>query len=296
MRRLKHGSVNGADGTSIHYESWGEGPPLAFADGIGCFGYAWKYIWNYFDETNRMIHYHYRGHGKSEIPVDQNNLAIQDLCEDLVRVFDDDGVDKAILFGHSMGCQVIFEFYRMFPDRVMGLVPVCGSYGHPLRTFHGSSTMDKFFPLLYTLIVLAPWTINPIWKNLVPTRLGLEIAKRTEINRHLVKDSDFVPYLKDLSSVDPRIFTKMLDHAARHTAEDMLPEIDIPTLIIAAERDGFTPVWLSEKMKKAIPGAEMIMLPTGTHTGPIEFPDLINLRVEKFFREHYDHPGVKVKA
>lgn len=292
MRRMKHGSVKGADNTDIHYESWGEGMTLAFADGIGCFGYAWKYLWNYFETTSRIVHNHYRGHGKSGTPNDQSNLTIQDLCEDLVRVFDDDGTDKAVLFGHSMGCQVIFEFYRMFPDRVAGLVPVCGSYGHPLRTFHGSDTMDKIFPLLYTVFVLTPWVVNPIWKNLVPTKIGLEIAKRTEINPNLVKNEDFMPYLEDISTVEPKIFAKMLDHAAQHTTEDLLPEIEVPTLIVAAERDGFTPMWLSEKMKETIPGAQMLVLPTGTHTGPIEFPELINLRVEKWLREKLGHSGV----
>lgn len=295
MRRCKQGFVKGADGTDVFYESFGDGLPMAFADGIGCFGYAWKYIWRYFGDTCRTVHYHYRGHGKSATPQDQNNLSIQDLCEDMVRVFDDDGVDKAVLFGHSMGCQVIFEFYNMFPDRVLGLVPVCGSYGHPLRTFNGTDLMDKIFPLLYTWVVLAPWTINPVWKGLVPTRLGWEIAKLTEINKDFVKKDDFMPYLQDISSVEVRIFAKMLDHAAHHTAEKVLPEIKVPTLIVAAENDGFTPVWLSEKMKSMIPKAQMIMLPNGTHTGPIEFPEMINLRVEKFFRDNFDHPGVAVR-
>jgi len=186
MRRCKQGFIKGADKTEIFYESFGEGLPLAFADGIGCFGYAWKYLWKYFEDSCRTVHYHYRGHGKSALPKDQTRLSIQDLCEDLARVLDDDEVDKAILFGHSMGCQVIFEFYNMFPDRVLGLVPVCGSYGYPLRTFNGSDLMDKVFPLIYSWFVLAPWTINPLWKKVVPTRIGWEVAKLTEINKHLV--------------------------------------------------------------------------------------------------------------
>lgn len=295
MRRMKHAYVKGADGTDVYYESFGEGPAMAFADGIGCFGYAWKYVWDYYESTNRMVHFHYRGHGKSATPEDQSNLSVQDLCEDLARVFDDDKIDKAILFGHSMGCQVIFEFCNMFPDRVAGLVPVCGSYGRPLTTFKDSDTLDKVFPLVYSLCVLTPWVINPVWKHLVPTSLAYEIAKRVEINGKLVKKEDFMPYLQDISSVSIRTFAKMLDHAASHTSEDLLPHIEVPVLIIAAENDSFTPMWLSEKMRDSIPDAEMLILPTGTHTGPIEFPELINLRLEKWMRENFDHPGVRLK-
>jgi pimeloyl-ACP methyl ester carboxylesterase len=293
MRRQKQGFVKGSDDTDIFYESFGEGLPLAFADGIGCFGYAWKYLWDYFGDSCRLLHFHYRGHGQSAIPKDQNYLTIQDHCDDLVRVFDADGVDKAVLVGHSMGCQVIFEFYRMYPDRVAGLIPICGSYGRPLTTFNDSDTLDKIFPLIYTFAVLTPWMATPVWKWLTPTRLGFEIAKLTEVNRHLIKKDDFMPYLEDISSVPINIFAKMLDHAAQHTAEDMLTSILVPTLIVAAERDGFTPMWLSNKMCDAIPDAEMIVLPTGTHTGPIELPELVNLRVEKFLREHLGHAGVR---
>lgn len=296
MRRQKQGFVKGVDGTDVFYESFGEGLPLAFADGIGCFGYAWKYLWEYFGDSCRLVHYHYRGHGKSAVPQDQNYLTIQDLCDDLVRVFDADEVDKAVLFGHSMGCQVIFEFYRLFPDRVAGLVPICGSYGHPLTTFNDSDVLDRIFPLLYAVGVLAPWMATPLWKWLAPTRVGFEVAKATEINRHLVKQEDFMPYLRDISTVPLRIFVKMLDHAAQHTAEDMLSSIRVPTLIVAGERDGFTPMWLSNRMRDTIPGAEMIVLPTGTHTGPIELPALVNLRVEKFLHEHFGHNGVPRKS
>lgn len=296
MQRQKTGYTRGEDGTDIFYETFGEGLPLAFADGIGCDGYAWKYLWEYFGDSCRMIHYHFRGHGKSATPTDQNNLTIQDLCEDMVRVFDDNEVDKAILFGHSMGCQVIFEFYRMFPDRVMGLVPICGSYGFPLKTFHDNKLLDTIFPLVYTVGVLTPWMIKPVWKYLVPTRLAWEIAIRTEINGHLVDKKDFMPYLKHISKVEPRVFLKMLDHASKHTAEDMLEEIAIPTLIIAGENDTFTPGWLSEKMHQAIPDSELMVIPHGTHTAPIEMPQLINLRLEKYFVKHFNHPGVDAKV
>ncbi|MCZ7586287.1 MAG: alpha/beta hydrolase [Deltaproteobacteria bacterium] len=237
-----------------------------------------------------MVHMHYRGHGRSQIPEDQGNLTIQDIARDLAAVLDDDGVGQGILIGHSMGVQVIFEFAKMFPDRVAGLIPMCGSYGRPLTTFNGSDLLDKIFPLLYYPLVLAPWTMTPVWKYLTPTELGYFVAKMTEVNRHLVKREDFMPYLEDISTVPVRIFVKMLDHAARHTAENDLPDLRVPTLIIAGEHDGFTPGWLSERMRDLIPGAELLVIPKGTHTAPLEMPDLINLRIEKWLWQHFGQP------
>ncbi len=70
-----------------------------------------------------------------------------------------------------------------------------------------------------------------------------------------------------------------------HTAWDHLPHVDVPTLIIAGERDKFTPAWLSRKMAEHIPGAELMLVPLGTHTAPLEYRELVELRVERFLRD-----------
>lgn len=287
MRRLKHGSVRSFDDTRIRYTSRGEGLPMYFADGIGCDGYVWKYAWRYFGDRCRLVHSFYRGHNASEKPKNTNNLSIQDLAEDIARVLDDDGVDQTLLVGHSMGCQVIFEFARLFPDRTLGLVPMCGSYGYPLKTFHDNDLMGRVFPILYPLFVLAPWAPEAIWRRLVPTKLAYLIATNFEINGRMINYEDFMPYLKFIGKIDLRIFVKMLDHASRHTVEDFLPELKAPVLIIAGEKDTFTPMWLSEKMQGMIPDAEMLVIPLGSHTGPIEMPQLVNLRLERWLLERF---------
>ena len=84
------------------------------------------------------------------------------------------------------------------------------------------------------------------------------------------------------AALDPRLFLGMLKNASEHTAFDHLPEIRVPTLIVAGTHDTFTPYWLSEEMHDRIPGAEMLTVPGGTHVSPIEHPELITLRLEKF--------------
>jgi len=135
--------------------------------------------------------------------------------------------------------------------------------------------------------VLTPWAFSWLWKYLVPTRIGYRVALATEVNGHLLKEEDFMPYLQDISTVPLRIFIKMLDHAAKHTAEPYLRDIRVPTLIIGGEHDNFTPVWLSEKMHEMISGSELIIIPKGTHTAPIETPQLISLRLEKWLRKYF---------
>ena len=296
MRRVKRGAVRSFDGTRIRYDSQGEGPALVLVDGIGCDGYVWKYVYRDFGETCRVVHMHYRGHGTSELPKNTNNLTIEDLADDIAYVLDDDEIDNAVLVGHSMGCQVILEFARRHPERCAGLVAMCGSYGHPLKTFHDNRVLDTVFPFLYPLFVLTPWIPEAIWRRLVPTRLAYEIATNFEVNGRMINFDDFMPYLKFIGKIDVRMFVKMLDFASRHTAADYLPQLDQPALIIAGERDTFTPMWLSEKMHELLPNSEMIVVPQGSHTAPIEMPQLVNLRLERWLLDHFEQYREAVRA
>jgi pimeloyl-ACP methyl ester carboxylesterase len=80
----------------------------------------------------------------------------------------------------------------------------------------------------------------------------------------------------------------MLADAARHDATDHLPSVRIPTLVVAGEKDTWTPFPISVRMREEIEGSDLLVLPAGTHTGPLEHPELVALRFEKFLAERVD--------
>ena len=47
-----------------------------------------------------------------------------------------------------------------------------------------------------------------------------------------------------------------------------------------------TPRSVSEEMVRRVAGAELSIVRGGTHYVPVEFPQLVNLRLDRFFREH----------
>jgi pimeloyl-ACP methyl ester carboxylesterase len=126
---------------------------------------------------------------------------------------------------------------------------------------------------------------NVLWKTALLNRFSFKVATLLEINGSLIHKDDFIPYLDHMASMDPTVFASLLGSAAAHSAEDMLPTVEVPTLIVAGARDSFTPSWISEKMWKKIPGAELLVIPLGSHTAPLEIPELVNLRVEKFLHD-----------
>ena len=96
------------------------------------------------------------------------------------------------------------------------------------------------------------------------------------VNAELLDSDDLLPYLRGLSCVQPRLFLAMLAEAGQHSAVDLLPAVRVPVLVVAGDRDGFTPPELSHAVADAIPDAELLMVENGSHTAPLERPDLVD--------------------
>jgi pimeloyl-ACP methyl ester carboxylesterase len=274
------------DGTRLFVESQ-PGPGALhgiLSDGVLCDGFIWKYIWNDLAAALGLVHWHYRGHGRSASPADPDRIDIRALAVDLDTVRRHAGDPPCVLFGHSMGCQVALEAYRLRPDGVRALVLLCGSSGNVTSTFHGMPLLDLVLPSLLAMAKTTPDVMRALWTR-VPKRLALAIALRSgEIDAAHVRAEDFLPYLSHMTHVDFPMFLKMLRAAGEHTARDLLPRIEVPVLVVAGERDTFTPPYLARQMADAIPRGEFVMVPSGTHVAPIEQPALVNAAIVKFLR------------
>ena len=61
--------------------------------------------------------------------------------------------------------------------------------------------------------------------------------------------------------------------AERPDSRPILPEIDVPTVVIVGSADALTPPLMSETMAGAIPGAELVVLDGAGHLSNLEAPD-----------------------
>jgi pimeloyl-ACP methyl ester carboxylesterase len=291
-----------ADGTRLFVHSRDQTPATAgavraiFCDGVLCDGFIWKYLWSDLAAKRSLTHWHYRGHGRSAPPSDPDRIDIAAHAEDLMAVRRHVGNPPCVLFGHSMGCQVALECYHRYPERVQGLVLVCGTFGRVTSTFHGIPVLDLILPRLLDLALKAPDVVRAIWTR-IPPDVALKVALRAgEINPEKIHAEDIIPYLQHMTHVDFPMFLRMLRAAGEHTAGDYLADVRVPTLIVAGESDTFTPAFLAEAMAKAIPGAELFIVPKGTHVAPIEQPEVVYSRVEAFLSARVRAPAPMVLA
>ncbi|HEY7369704.1 MAG TPA: alpha/beta fold hydrolase [Thermoanaerobaculia bacterium] len=69
----------------------------------------------------------------------------------------------------------------------------------------------------------------------------------------------------------------------RPDSTDLLPAVDVPTLVLVGEADALTPPAASEAMSAAIPGARLVRIPGAGHLTPMERPRAVAEALGEFF-------------
>jgi pimeloyl-ACP methyl ester carboxylesterase len=276
------------DGTRL-YVRRRRGPSgltAVLCDGLVCDGFIFKYLWEDLAATMSVAHWNYRGHGRSAVPADPTRIGVEHHAADLDAVRRHLGDPKVMLVGHSFGTQVALEAYRRRPEKVAAMVFLCGSFGRVTHTFHGSDLLANVLPDLIGFASRHPKLSRGLWSR-VPARVALRVAMMTgEIAADRIRAEDVEPYFQHVVHVDFGMFLGMLSAAGEHSAEDVLPGVRVPVLVVAGERDSFTPPFISEAMAEAIPGGELFMVPGGTHVAPLEHRAPVLQRIEEFTSKH----------
>jgi len=260
-------------------------PTLLILDGIGCAGWAFRRLAPQLAAGYRVVLMQYRGHGNSPTPPRPWQLGMHTLADDAAAVCDELGIERTVALGFSMGFQVALELYRRHRARVAGLISLAGPPGQPLASFQGTDLFGQLLPLVVAVTRVAGSMTAKVWQAILPSRRAIDFALRYEVNSDRIDSRDFELYLRQMADMNPELFVAMLEQAQRHCADDLLPEIRVPTLVVAGARDDFVPLARLRAMAFAIPGARWEVLDEATHALPAEYPDELARRIGSFLKE-----------
>lgn len=287
-------SVRSADGTELTAFECGSGPGPAFVlcNGLGGNIDAWRYLIDDFGPHHRIVSWDYRGLYKSGPAAAGTGYTIETQVQDLQAVLTHFRIERAVLLGWSMGVQVSFEAWRQMPQVIAGMVLINGTYGSPLTT--AFSPMLKDSPLKTMLPAIARGLesiahlaepFQPMAQKVTKTKLALNVIKGLGLASQALDEKIFLTLAGEVAGLHMPRYLATLNALAQHSAADVLATITVPVLVVTGDHDLLTPVNQSREMVRAIPGAELLVIPSGTHYTPLEFPELIHLRVEKWLRE-----------
>jgi len=270
------------DGTRLFYSVEGEGEPLVFCYGLVCSKLFWSYQMDYFKSRHKIIWFDYRGHHRSDLPENPEHLTIENLAKDVEALLDELNIPQATFLGHSMGVNLVLEFYRRCPDRVKAMVLANGTARGPLSTMFRSNIMQLLFPYVFAAYKKSPKIMNAIWSAQGKTKVLPWFIGQIGFNPSLAKEEDIRTYVQMVTQMDMIVTLQLLKDYENYNATSWLHKITVPTLIIAGEKDIIIPREEQEIMQQLIPNSKFEMIRNGSHVPQLDIPELVSSIIDRF--------------
>jgi pimeloyl-ACP methyl ester carboxylesterase len=265
MRVTEHtdGSV------SIAYEIVGVGPLVVFLHGLGGSRASWKQQLDALSDQYCVVAWDSRGTGDSDDP--PTELQFSDFADDLRRLLDHLGVERAHLVGQSMGALTIQDFCARHLERV-ATVTLSGT--NPGLAALGEETKRRFLqerlePLERGL------SLADSFRSLVPRLLGPSAP--TSLREELLERAKRIrkePYLQMMRAIATTDFRAAL------------PKITVPALVLVGEQDRIAPPSIAHDVAAHIPDAEKVVIAASGHIPNCEQPQVFNTVIRAFLQKH----------
>jgi len=273
------------DGAEIEYFTIGKGLPVLLVNGLGAGWRIWQKQIEYLSDRYRFITWNYRGLFRTNSRTASSPHSLSVHAEDAIEILANEGEKKAAIIGWSMGVHVSLELLKKAPERVASLILIGGPASERLsRTLRLGLTRLLVSPMLRT-INKVPKISEIITRKAINAPETFACARGVGLVGHGLDEEKFVDLVSCLSKIDLKALQRTFRHLAEHDTRELTADIDAPMLIIAGDRDPFTSLSAVERMIQNANGAELMVVPGANHYLAINYPEHVNLRIEKFFKE-----------
>jgi pimeloyl-ACP methyl ester carboxylesterase len=299
---VKH--LDRPDGSRLHIEVFGRanGPALLLTHGWSLDISAWDYIRAELAERYRVITWDLPGMGKSQGPTN-GDYSLEKMARDLEAVLQATSAKSPVLLvGHSIGGMIQQTFCRLFHDQLGGAVAAIAlvhtTYTNPLRTNVASSLTTALetpviIPLNYLTIALAPiaWLSN--WQSYLNGSLHLFTRFASFSGKQSRQQVDHGARLA--AAAWPSAVARGNLAMLSFNEERILPQIEVPTLLIAADHDRMTLPSATARLENELPNAGPTSV-DGGHLGHWERGDHVAQILLEFADQVFASSGSNVIA
>jgi pimeloyl-ACP methyl ester carboxylesterase len=259
---------------------------MVLCNGYVCTTQYWPAFVREFASDHTVVQWDYRSHGRSEVPRDRLTQNIPQYAADLGQVLDDLGIEQPVLVGHSMGVQVVLALAGLWPERVRGLVALCGTYQSPFAAWSEAPWLGRTLDALARAALRTEPVFWPVLRRLLRTDLAISISYRMGANRKLCPREYLDALFAHVTSMDGAAAIQAFRGLIEYSAVDVLGALRMPTLVIGGSADRTAPPALSRAMHARIPGSELEIFDECSHLAMIERPAEVHARIRRFLREH----------
>lgn len=224
-----------SDGLALDFADEGEGAPVLMIHGFASNkAVNWantSWVRTIVQSGRRAIRIDNRGHGASEKPYDPAPYRTDLMGADAIRLLDHLGIEKATLFGYSMGARIAAFAALGAPGRVSTLI----LSGMASALVDGHAGSDKI-------------------------AAALQAASRDDIT-----DPEALGYrvFAEQTKSDLAALAACIQASRQELSAEEVAKIGVPTLVVAGSEDGVS--GSADKLAAMIPDAEAVTLAGKDH-------------------------------
>jgi 3-oxoadipate enol-lactonase len=256
--------ITATDGAKLYWEESGSGDPLLLIMGLGYAHQMWHRTRPAVEKHYRTIVFDNRGVGKSDVPTSAYSIA--QMAADAASVLDAAGIERAHVFGISMGGMIAQEFALAFPGRVNKLILGCTTPG-------GRNSVPASEKVLEIVMARARMTPEEGAQAMAPHIYDAStprdrIEEDLELRRALYPTA--AGYLGQVQAI------------LAWSSFDRLGQISQKPLVIHGESDELVPPANGRILAERIPGAKLVMLPHASHIFVTDQPEASHTAILDF--------------
>jgi pimeloyl-ACP methyl ester carboxylesterase len=246
------GQIASVNGVELYYEVHGEGPPLVLLHGGLCtIELNFAAMIPRLAEHHQVIGVELQGHGHT--PDAERDPSLEHHADDIAALLSHLGIERADIYGFSLGGLVGLTLALRHPDRVGKLVVAAID--------HRPDQTDPEDP---------PPVEDPDDPRM-PT--PEDFRQMREAYDRVAPDPEHFEVFAERNNV--------MVHALRGWSNAELASVRCPTLVLVGDND-FTPVRHALEMSELIRDAQLAVLPGTTHMGIMHSPDRVLALVVPF--------------
>ena len=254
-------------GIQLAFDDLGKGQPLVFVHGHPFNRSMWDRQVSHFEDRYRLILPDLRGYGQTEVTTPR--VMLDEMALDIIHLLDALYIDKAIFCGLSMGGQILFDLYRLIPQRVEALIIVDSD----ARGETAESRQQR--------MAKAEDILQKGMRRHTDETIHQYIAAASMHNPEV-----YTPLHRMMSDTRPEgAAAAHRGRAHRRDHTSILGSINVPTLIIVGSEDYFTPLPVARIMSDGIPRAKLACIDGAGHLPNMEKPARFNACLEEFLKE-----------
>lgn len=242
---------------------------LVFLHGVGGGKAAWQPQLDHFGARGyRAVAWDQPGYGESAsvAPYDLERVAAA-----LEALLGHLGREPAVLVGHSMGGFIAQEALARFAERVRAaaLCFTSAAFGARDREFANRFVAERIGALDNGA------SMAEVAARLIP---GLRGSRSDSAGLRRAEQV--------MAAVPPQTYRAAVRMLTTFDRRALLPEIRVPTLLLAGDEDRTAPADMMARMAQKIPGSEYRCLEQCGHLGPMDQPASFNRALEAFLGRH----------